>query len=434
MRNQLRWSIAILLGALALAAFMVALRPEPVAEERIEQVPLVVAIAFEKASGAIPVVASGTVQPREEVVIGVQVSGRLSYVNPAFREGSVVPAGATLLRIEDADYQNQVRIAEADVAAQTVAVLQAEEEVEIARDELRRFAQREGRVGTLTPLIDNSDYAARLLPPEQSTGEVPTAVPGASSRNTDSAGLATREPQLRSAKAALDRAEANLAVAQLSLERTRVSAPFHGVVREESAAVGTLVQPGQALGSIVSTASYEVRLSLTQDEAALIAGLLEAKEDTIAADVFYEFGGLTYRWPVFVDRVDGILDTGTRNVEVFLRVPSPLSGGKLANDDTGNTLSNSPPLLLGAFVTAEIAGTSLDSYATIPANALRPGNEIWVVREGKLEILPVRVIQRSDDIAYITTASLDQGGSLVISSLAAPTDGMPVRVSDGAGQ
>ena len=48
-------------------------------------------------AGPIPVLASGTVQGREEVTVGVQVSGRLTYVNPAFREGGVVAQGATLL-------------------------------------------------------------------------------------------------------------------------------------------------------------------------------------------------------------------------------------------------------------------------------------------------------------------------------------------------
>jgi hypothetical protein len=59
---------------------------------------------------------------------------------------------------------------------------------------------------------------------------------------------------------------------------------------------------------------------------------------------------------------------------------------------------------------------------------LRPGNEIWVVRGGKLRILPARVIQRTDEVAYVTTPSLGQGGRLVTSPLRAPVDGMSVRV------
>ena len=422
MSKQVKYSLIFIGVAILLSALMIILRPEPEEQPRVEAVPLVEAVMFEAAAGPIPVMASGTVQPREEVTIGAQVAGRLAYVHPAFREGGSVPAGVTLLRIEASDFQNQVRIAQADVAAQNVAVLQAREEVAIAREEIARFNQREAALG--------AGSGSRILPPDELAGA--TGARGGTTTATN--GLATREPQLRSAQAARDRANANLAVAQLSLSRTRVSAPFSGLVREESVSVGTLVQPGQALGSIVSTSAFEVRLSLTPDEAALVPGLLAPGGSGIPASVFYDFGGLTYRWDAVVDRADSSLDEQTRNVEVFLRVPSPLSGGQLVAEDDEGSASPAPPLLLGAFVRAEITGASIDNYAAIPAQALRPGNEIWVVRDGKLAILPVRVIQRVDEVAYVTTPSLSQGGYLVTSSLGTPVDGMDVRLARGSAE
>ena len=386
-------------------------------------------MAFEAASGPIPVIASGTVQPRDVVVIGAQVGGRLAYVHPQFREGGVVPAGATVLRIEPTDFQNQVRIAEADVAAQNVAVLQAQEEVAIAQDELARFAEREAAVAGLSS-IDDNDYAARIMPPERlARSNAP-----ASGQQASSSVLASREPQLRSARAARERASANLAVAQLSLSRTRVAAPFRGLVQEENIAVGTLVQPGQALGTLVDARVFEVRLSLTPDEAALIPGLMDGSGARIPADVFYNYGGLTYRWPARIDRADASLDPETRNVEIFLQVPNPMGGGQLvAEEGEVPSASPAPPLLLGAFVRAQINGAVLDSYAAIPAQALRPGNEVWVVRDGVLRILPVRVIRRDDEFAYISTPSLAEGGRIITSSLNAPTDGMAVRLRGDAG-
>ncbi len=422
MSKQVKYSLLFIGGAILLSALMIWLRPDPEEQERVEAVPLVEAVAFEAAAGPIPVIASGTVQAREEVTIGAQVAGRLAYVHPAFREGGTVPAGATLLRIEANDFQNQVRIAQADVAAQNVAVLQAQEEVAIAREELERFGAREAGLAAAS--------GSQILPPEELA-----AARNAQRQSTVSTnGLATREPQLRSAEAARDRANASLDVAQLSLSRTRISAPFTGLVREENVSVGTLVQPGQALGSVVSTSSYEVRLSITPDEAALIPGLLGAGRSGIPAAVFYDFGGLTYRWDAVVDRADSSLDAQTRNVEVFLRVSSPLTGGRLVAEEGVESVSPAPPLLLGAFVRAEITGSSIDSYAAIPAPALRPGNEIWVVRDGKLQILPVRVIQRTDDLAYVTTPSLAQGGYLVTSSLGAPVNGMAVRLAVGSAE
>ncbi|MGB3166050.1 MAG: HlyD family efflux transporter periplasmic adaptor subunit [Alteraurantiacibacter sp.] len=422
MSKQVKIALGLLAGAIAIAALMIVLRPEPEEQARQERVPLVEAVAFEPASGPIPVMASGSVEPREEAVIGAQVAGRLTYVHPAFREGGIVPAGAVLMRIDGRDFRNQVRVAEADVAAQDVAVLQAREEAQIAREELDRFAARERGAGIGT-VIDGNDYAARILPPDE------LARLQQEQRSTVATGsLATREPQLRSARAARERAAANLSVAQLALSRTSVAAPFSGLVQEESVSVGSLVQPGQALGTMAATGAFEVRVSLTPNEAALVPGLVGGASGGIAASVFYDFGGRTWRWDAIVDRADAGLDAATRNVEVFLRVPNPLTGGQLISDGD-EAVGAAPPLLLGAFVRTQITGTVLESYAAIPSNALRPGNEIWIARDGKLAIVPVRVIQRRDDTAYIATPELARGGRIVTSSLGTPVNGMAVRVA-----
>lgn len=427
MKRQAVWAIGLLVGAAAIAALMIVMRPEPAEEEQVEQAPLVETIAFEEAAGPIQVLGSGTVQPREEVSIGAEVGGRLTFVNGNFREGSVINAGSTLFRINTADYQNRVRTARADVAAQDVAVLQAQQEVTIAQAELERFATRRNGENALRGVIDTDDYASRILPP-LSPGTSGDSAQATAGEKTTPSNLATREPQLRSAKAARERAAATLADARTSLARTTVRAPFTGIVRSETAATGTLVQPGQVLGSIVSTSSYEVRISLTEAEAALIPGVLEDNRARIPASIFSDFGGLTYRWDAYVDRANNILDPQTRTIDVFLRVPNPLRGGKMVAD--GEQDRRAPPLLLGSFVRAEITGANLSSYAAIPAEFLRTGNEVWVVRDGKLRILPVRVIQRTDELAYITTPSLTKGGRLVTSSLRAAVDGMDVRVNN----
>jgi len=431
MNSQYKWALAIFVAAIALAAILIWSRPAPEQVERVQQAPLVETVTLKITSGSIPIIVSGTVQPRDEVVIGAEVSGRLTYVNPAFREGGFVSANALLVTIDRADYLNQVRIAKADVAAQDVAVLEAQEEMAIASDDLERYSQRETEQHSAKIDLNNTNPSSRILPPS-TLGQSEVDPQSTTNRKPSelASGLATREPQLRSAQAARERAAASLADAQLALRRTRISTPFGGLVSEESASIGTFVQVGQALGSVVSTRSYEVRLSLTQDDAALIPGLLEGSTSSIPVEVFYNYGGLRYRWAASVDRADANLDSTTRNIEIFLKVTNPLNGGSLDDNGSFDSITEAPPLLLGAFVEAQISGTSLDSYAVIPTSALRPGNEIWVVRDDKLVILPVRVIQRSDKVAYVTTPSLKQGGRLVTSSLTAPTNNMPVRTAD----
>ena len=65
----------------------------------------------------------------------------------------------------------------------------------------------------------------------------------------------------------------------------------------------------------------------------MIPGLLSPSNARVPASVLYEYGGLQYRWSAFVDRANAILDPTTRNIEVFLRVPSPLSAGRPSATD-----------------------------------------------------------------------------------------------------
>lgn len=432
MSRQLLYSLLLLAGGTLLAAFLMWLRPEPVEVERIEPVPLVEVVPLFEASGPIPVLGSGTVEARDEVAVTAEVSGRLTYVNPNFREGGSIAKGAALLRIDQSDYLNQVRAAEADVAAQSVAVLEAEQEVEIAREELSRFAARAKAAET------SGAVESQILPPRamsKAMQRIDIAGPSADGKAT-SKSLATREPQLASAKAQRDRAAANLSDAKLRLGRTRVRAPFSGIVRSENAAIGQLVQPGEVLGALVSTDDYEVRVSLTPDEAALIPGLLDRASGRIPASVTYAYGSKIYRMPAYVERANAILDEATRNIQVFVRVPAPLRGGREV-DTSGAEVPSSgkaPPLLLTSFVNVAITGASLDSYAAVPADAVRPGNEIWVVREGKLHIIKVRVIQRSDETAYIVSPELAGGGALVTSNITAPIEGMELRIAGAQAQ
>lgn len=64
--------------------------------------------------------------------------------------------------------------------------------------------------------------------------------------------------------------------------------------------------------------------------------------------------------------------------------------------------------------------------------ALRPGNEVWVVRNGAVSIVPVHVLQRSDDEVYVTGA-LESGAAVVVGGLQIATEGMVVRTEAGGG-
>ena len=138
------------------------------------------------------------------------------------------------------------------------------------------------------------------------------------------------------------------------------------------------------------------------------------------ATVSAEYGEQNHEREGYLDRAEAALDEQTRTIDVVVRVRWPFSG-------TG------PPLLVGQFVEVRIEGVAPDRYFTIPRAALRTGNEVWALRANNtVTIVPVQVLQRSDEIVYVT-GNLEADQAVVVSGIQIATDGMIVRTggSDG---
>ena len=119
-----------------------------------------------------------------------------------------------------------------------------------------------------------------------------------------------------------------------------------------------------------------------------------------------------------------------------MHVPKPFAGGVQvqhagrpeAESVAGADQVRSPPLLVGKFVDVGIDGLAPGRYFQVRRLALRPGNEVWAVRNGVLTIVPVRVLQRSDDGVYVTGA-LAAGQPVVVGGIEIATEGMAVRTA-----
>ena len=386
-------AIAVIAGAVGLATVLVSLAPEPDTHEPPSQIPYVDTARIVAGTGPIPVRGAGTVRPSAKVDIAPQVGGRVVWVDRDFVSGRHVEAGQILFRVEEADYELRVREAEAALAARQVALLEAREDAAIAKAEYERYAERQ---------------------PENASGE-PNP-------------LTLHIPQLKAAEAALAREEAALAQAKLSLSRTRVTAPFDGVVHDESVDVGQLVTPGQSVGRLFSSDAVEVVVSLSDEDAALIPGLwrYDGESQRVVAVVFAEYGDVAYAWRGYVDRADASLDAETRTIDVIVHVPDPFAPGAAR----ASAANPAPPLLVGKFVEVAIDGVVPPGYFRVRRAALQADNEIWTVRDdGTVRVVPVRVLQRIDDDVYVT-GELEDGLLAVTGGIRFATDGMAVRTGE----
>lgn len=395
---------SILAGCFILAFVLIARRPEPARRPAPSRVPFALTAAVVAGTGSIPVSGAGTVRPRAEIDVTAEVAGRVVWVAEAFQSGGKVQSGELLFRIDDADYRTRVEQSRASVAFQEVELLRVTEEAQIARSQYDRFnALREGGDG----------------------GE-------------DTSPLALWEPQMNAAAAALARDQATLAAAELQLARTGIHAPFAGVVLEESVDVGQFVEAGRSVGRMYASDEVEVIVPLTDAGAALIPGLWQMEaggpDRAVKVRVVASYGDQRYNWHGYVDRAEAALDERSRTIEVVVRVPEPFAPGVPVPGDTAGYAEDQvgPPLLVGKFVEVEIGGVAPEAYFRVERPALRPGNEVWVVRDGTVHIVPVQVLQRSDDEAFLTGA-LEGGEEAIIGGIQVAIEGMPVRTDVGGG-
>ncbi|MCY3931725.1 MAG: efflux RND transporter periplasmic adaptor subunit [Acidobacteria bacterium] len=400
MSRRTGWAIGgvILIGSLAVAASMVLLRPEPASRPPPSVVPYALTAPVEAGEGAIPVYAAGTVRPQAEVDVTAEVSGKVVWVDPAFQSSGRVREGQPLFRIDDTDYLGRVQQARANVAMQRVEVLKVEEEATVARSQYERFKERQS---------------------SETNPDAPSP-------------LALWEPQLQAARRALERDGAVLREAALNLARTEIRAPFDGIVRSESVDVGQYVAAGQSVGRLYASGSVEVVVPLSDDAAALLPGLWDLRageaDTRIAARVIAEYGDQSYAWSGYLDRGAVTLDEQTRTIDVIVRVPRPFSSGSPVDADLDP--GTAPPLLVGKFVDVELQGLAPEQYFKVPDSALRTGDEIWAVRDDKVTIVPVQVLQRSDDVVYVTGA-LEVDQPVVTGGVRLATEGMAVQTAAG---
>jgi RND family efflux transporter MFP subunit len=354
-----------------LIAFMGSQRPEPERQEAEPRLPAAFVEEVAYAPVTMTVRAQGEVRPRNEIALVPQVSGRIVEVSDDFIDGGVIEEGELLVRLEDADYRSNLTRARARVA-------QAEQALAVERAEASLAAR---------------DY-------RELSGE-----------DADPSDLTLRRPQLARAEADLDAAKADLADAELAMERTRIRAPFTGRVRSTSADTGQFVQPGVSIGRVFSTDLAEVRLPLADQDLARLS-LPFAFEAEYGEGPKVSFTGLAAgkerRWTGYVVRTDAAIDPTTRQIAAIAQVRDPYGEGmdRVTSEDGF-------PMAIGLFVDAEIAGPRIPRAVVVPRLAVTNTGEVFVVAEdGTVEAREVQVAATSPE-GVIVTGGLAPGERII---------------------
>ncbi len=331
----------------------------------------------------------GQAQPRREVSVVPQVSGKVVAVHPQLVAGGVIRAGETLLRIDPADYRLAV-----DQARATVASAQQKLAVEVSSAKVAR-------------------QEWKLLGSQVSKGE-PSP-------------LTMREPQLKAARASLDSAKARLKVAQLNLSRTILRAPFNLRVRRETVEVSQYIAATREVASAFGTDTVEVVVPIKTAELAWLdlpgqpsRGKSKARPSRTRVVVHQDTGAGKVARPARLVRTMGEIDSTSRLSRVVVAIDDPYNLKKGA--------PKRPPLEVGAFLEVTLEGERLEGVVSIPTEALRIGGKVWVAGPGeKLQVRQVKVARLTSDEAIISSG-LSQGDRVITTAISGAVDGMVLRL------
>ena len=215
--------------------------------------------------------------------------------------------------------------------------------------------------------------------------------------------------------------------ASIAVKSKQIIAPFSGAVLEKLQEVGSVVASGQSIAEIYTNNQMEVVIPVREAEAALIPGMFEG--GTAKAKVNVGFAGQTYQWNAHVSRVDPALDPRTRTLSVSIGLDNI---GKPIPLNPNSTSFGTIPALINAFAKVQIDGIEKTHTYAIPSTAIRSGNKIWLFEvaeqdRGKLRSVDVRPTHFDGETTYVVVDNWPSNTRLILTTLAAPTPGMPLR-------
>lgn len=377
--------VLLVATSLAIAALLVATRPENELQPAQPRTALVDVAEVHLQDLRIPIQAQGTVRPHRDTTLVSELRGKIVAVSPSFHVGGYVAEGEMLVRVDDRDYK--------------AALLRARAAVETAESNL---AQEKGR----------AEVAQREW----------ERLPDKNTRSPEGRELYLRKPQLEQAQAQLLSARADLRKAGDDLERTTVRAPYDALIQEKRSDLGQYVSPGTPVARVFAVDYAEVRLAIPQGKLSYldlptVAGYGDGEWPWV--DLYTDVAGEVTHWPAQLHRTEAALDERSRVLFAIARIDDPYA----------LRVGDNRPLRIGTFVKANILSREMAGIVPLPRYVLRAGNQVWIVDEReRLRNRNVTTLRTEGSEIYVT-GGLRQGDLICLTNVADALPGMTVRIS-----
>lgn len=311
--------------------------------------------------------AVGEIRPRQESDIGFRVSGKV--ISRAVDTGGSVKQGETLARLDDQDFQNKLRSAEADVTSADAA---------------------------LTEATANEDRQSQLL------------AKGVTTKSNYDAALKNK----RAAQASLDSAKAALELAKDQLNYTELKADFDGIVTAVGAEPGQVVNSGQMvvrlakpdnIDAVFNVAESAFRDRSRNERPEVVVSLLSSP-GIVANGVVRE--------------VSPVADPTTRTYQVKVTLDNPPAAMRFGASVSGRLKATTAPVVV-------LPGSALFDRDGTPA--------VWVfdAATSTVHLKPVKVARYETD-RVVVSEGLGKGDIVVTAGVNRLRENQAVRLAEGS--
>ncbi len=186
---------------------------------------------------------------------------------------------------------------------------------------------------------------------------------------------------------------------EIIYQKYTLRAPFSGILIESQVNQGTLIRPGQKLGTLIDPKLFELEVSVSKS---LIPSLSVGQTVSVIDPV-----NTTLRYEGKIGRVNGMVNTGTQTVQVFIEV----KGADLKE---------------GMYLEAVVNGKEKENAFEIERSLLVDNNKVFAINDSVLIMHPVKVVHKTQNTVVVE--GLPQGAQILRKSVPGAYSGMQVKI------
>lgn len=181
----------------------------------------------------------------------------------------------------------------------------------------------------------------------------------------------------------------NIINLELTLEKYNLEAPFNGILTEANITIGSLVRPGQKIGSFIEVGKFEL-------ETAVPSSLIPFLSVGQLVDLKLSNGSSNTLYKGKIVRKNAVVNTGTQTTNIYISVQS-------------SELSE------GMFMEATLYGKEIEHSIEVPRSVLMNNEAVFVLEKGVLVRKEVQVKYLLKETAIISGLS---NGEQVLTKMA----------------